>query len=131
MLVDILILLVVAIVVTFAILKCVEVEKKNENILELKRMLSEINPQYGDIPIRISNNGNAYSVDKSIIYVPLKQNGTNVPRERLRYMTLHELAHILTSKHDTKDDYENHSEEFKEKFETLLREAQENGYDVE
>jgi len=87
---------------------------ENFVINDLKQKLILIDPMFKDLDIRESS-VEAYAVDKSIIYICLKD-AQNVPYEMpvLLYVLLHEVSHILNKK-----SY-GHDEHFHKIFDKLL-----------
>lgn len=90
---------------------------KHPTIKAIKERLSFLNPKYKNIPLRVANN--AYTENKSVIYVCLKHPNTGeiYDMNTLMYVTLHELAHVITP------EYDNHGEEWQSNFTKLLNKA--------
>jgi hypothetical protein len=92
---------------------------KNEPmVLQIKTNLSKLNPQYKNLDIRSGNS--AYTENKKIIYICLKDpyTGKYYTMNTLMYVTLHELAHLVSKNYDP-----NHGKEFKEQFNQILKQA--------
>lgn len=85
-------------------------------LLEIRRRLRKINPSYGDIPIRES--ASAYTEDKRVIYLCLKDPDTQTPYgiSVLMYVALHEIAHVISKS-------VGHGPEFRNNFAELLKKA--------
>lgn len=97
----------------------------SKTLLEIVRMYSVLAPT---IALRVlqSPTVNAYTVNKTLIYLPVDK----VEGKKLRYMAIHELAHVITSDVDECTEYHCHSANFKENLLVLLNKARTVGYDV-
>lgn len=96
---------------------------------EIKQRLSYIREDYGRIPIHIDDS--AYTINKRTIYICLKDRETGQVYDvnTLMYVTLHELAHILTreKEYDMNGKVNDHGPKFLANFEKLLRVATNRG----
>ena len=83
---------------------------------DIRKRLEFLNPLYGTIPLR--EGYSSYTENKSVIYICLKdQNGKYYDMNTLMYVTLHELAHVLSNNYG-------HGQEFKDNFNNLLKYAE-------
>ena len=95
-----------------------------EPIKRIRQMYSEIIPDKSDIPIREGNE--SYTMNKNSITLCLKNPNTGglYSWNTLAYVSLHELAHVIT-KEKEKD---KHGPIFTRNFLTLLKKAKDLGY---
>ena len=94
------------------------VSSKHPTISAIRERLARLDPFYLKVPIKIGIN-NAYTENKSIVYLCLKHPTTKeiYNMNTLMYVTLHELAHVITP------NYDNHGHEWQKNFEKLLDRA--------
>lgn len=83
---------------------------------QVRSNFSMLNPEYANIPLREGDS--AYTENKSVITLCLKnpENGKYYDINTLMYVSLHELAHIISKTHG-------HNDEFRENFSKLLKKA--------
>lgn len=88
---------------------------------ELKKNLVKIDPSFGTIHIYPS--GETYAHNKRDIYICIQnQDGKYYDMNTLVYVSLHEIAHIIT-----RGEKEDHDEKFLKNFSILLKKAREKG----
>lgn len=85
-------------------------------LVSIKERMRFLKPEYGNIPLREAQS--SYTENKSTIYICLQDPSTKkyYSINTLMYVTLHELAHVISTKYG-------HGDEFKENFQTLLNHA--------
>lgn len=90
-------------------------------IRRLKKEISKLDPELAKIPIYVGDS--AYTENKSTIYVCLKhpRTGQVYDMNTLLYVTLHEIAHVITS------EYDEHGPEWQSNFSKLLNRAHRRG----
>ncbi|RLJ01280.1 MAG: hypothetical protein DRP08_05700 [Candidatus Aenigmatarchaeota archaeon] len=112
---------VIVAIISILILYHRNVSSKHPTIRSIRRRLSYINPNFLKIPIKIGSS--AYTENKSVIYVCLDHpvTGERYDMNTLMYVTLHELAHVITP------NYDNHGKEWQNNFIDLLNKAQKLG----
>jgi predicted ATP-binding protein involved in virulence len=111
-----------AVILAFTIVPVDYYNEKNPVLDEIRKRLTKINPKYGKIPLRTGNK--SYTEDKSAITLCIKdEKGQYYNIDVLMYVTLHEVAHMLTKAEG--DD--SHGEEFKQNFAKLLSTAANKG----
>ena len=83
---------------------------------QIRSNFAMLNSEYTQIPLKIGDS--AYTENKSVITLCLKNphTGKYYDMNTLMYVSLHELAHILSKTHG-------HNNEFKDNFATLLRQS--------
>lgn len=90
---------------------------------ELYARLSDVFPEMSRVTLSGSNK--SFTINKRDIYLCIKDDaGEYYPDNMLVYVLLHELAHTLC---DKVDDTDEHSEDFKQIFSTLLARAEHRG----
>ena len=92
----------------------------NPTLIEIRRRLEIINPNYARIPLR--EGSSAYTEDKHTIYLCLRDPATAKAYDLsvLMYVCLHEIAHVISKNIG-------HGPEFKNNFSGLLARAAEVG----
>ena len=90
-----------------------------ERIKKLQALVSLVNPEFADL--KIFPGKESVTVDKKKIYICLKDPVTKefYPFDVLIYVTLHEIAHVLSKSYSI----ETHNLEFEKNFQNLLTEA--------
>lgn len=91
-------------------------------ILErIRYNFARINPAYAKIPLREGNS--SFTENKEIITLCLKNpdTGKYYDMNTLMYVSIHELAHVLTKS-------QGHTDEFKSKFAIILKQAAKLGF---
>lgn len=111
--------------ITFLALSVETVLKKNSVedpiIIELKRRLARIDPNYGKIEMYTGTE--SYTRNKEEIYIcTLDPKGKAYDMNTLTYVALHEMAHVLSRPED-----DDHGPYFREEFKKLLIEARRAG----
>ena len=98
------------------------VSSKHPTISTIRKHLKKIDPFFLKVPIKVGLN-NAYTENKSVVYVCLRHPVTKkvYNMNTLIYVTLHELAHVITP------DYDNHGTKWQRNFDKLLKQAQQLG----
>lgn len=93
-------------------------------IKKVKEMFRAVAPNIGDIPIR--EGGESYTMNKSSITLCLRDPDTKriYPWNTLAYVSLHELAHVITRIKER----DVHGPQFKKNFKMLLKRAEKLGY---
>lgn len=92
-------------------------QKEGPVIQEIKKRLSAIDPSF--TKIRMYENGQTYAHNKKDIYICLKdKQGNYYDYNTLMYVTLHEIAHIIT-----RGESSDHDEKFLKNFNNLLKRA--------
>src|SRR5437868_7275524 len=88
-------------------------------INEIRKRLALLSPEYASIPMRIGKR--SFTEDKSVITLCIEdpKTGKLYDINTLMYVSLHELAHVVTKA----DGDESHADEFKGNFSKLLKEA--------
>ncbi len=89
-------------------------------IKDIKEQLKKINPKFSQIPMREGKS--AYTENKSIVFLCLKdpKTGEYYDMNTLMYVTLHELAHVVSKGYG-------HGQEWKNNFTKLLNQAHRSG----
>jgi len=82
---------------------------------KITERLSVINPEFSKIPLKLGHTG-SFTENKKVITLCLQDpaSGKEYNMDILMYVTLHEVAHILTKSIG-------HTEEFKQNFAKLLK----------
>ena len=109
------IVIIIAIIIIIAI--CIQKPyKPTPLILNLKRKLALVNPEFGNYDIRESDS--SYTEDKATIFICTKDPKTKqyYSDNTLIYVCLHECAHVMSK------DY-GHHDEFKKIFHSLVNRA--------
>ena len=90
-------------------------------IRRLKKKIAKLDPKLAEIPIYVGDS--AYTENKTIIYVCLKhpRTGEVYDMNTLMYVTLHEIAHVIT------EAYDGHGPQWQNNFTTLLNRAHRRG----
>jgi hypothetical protein len=85
-------------------------------IQQVKANFGLINPEYAKIPIQEGDS--AYTENKQVITLCLKDpdNGRYYDMNTIMYVALHELSHVICQSHG-------HGDEFKQKFDEILKKA--------
>lgn len=92
-------------------------DKGDPKINQIKEKLKLIDPSLAKLEIYSSNE--SYTKNKRSIHLCLKDSNNNYYDDNtLIYVTLHEIAHIMT-----RGESEDHDSKFMRNFETLLRKA--------
>ena len=118
------ILVVVGIVISVLVVWYIFFKRKGPShpaIRRLKKEIAKIDPKLAEIPIYVGNS--AYTENKTIIYVCLKhpRTGEVYDMNTLIYVTLHEIAHVIT------EEYDEHGPEWQNNFTKLLNRAYRRG----
>jgi hypothetical protein len=93
----------------------------NTYIEALRRSLLPVHRSFQTIPIREGTT--SFTVAKKRIYLCLKDNrGDYYDTNTLRYVLLHEMAHVLTPK-EPRIDGDPHTDRYERNFNVLLRRA--------
>lgn len=88
-------------------------------LTEIRTDICKIYPDFKDVPLYLSNK--SYTMNKKKIYLCTKdENGSYYDKNMLIYVTLHELAHVLSPQYVIND---NHDEQFTNVFNNLLDSA--------
>lgn len=90
-------------------------------IRRLKKEIAKMDPELAKIPIYVGDS--AYTENKSTIYVCLKhpRTGEKYDMNTLLYVTLHEIAHVITT------EYDEHGPKWQDNFSKLLNRAYRRG----
>jgi hypothetical protein len=94
----------------------------NHPILQkIRDNFAKMDPDYANIPLREGDS--SYTENKSVITVCLKDpdTGKYYSMNTLMYVSIHELAHAVSSQHG-------HGEQFRDHFAKLLKRATELGF---
>lgn len=90
-------------------------------ISQIKERLAILDPSFANIPIYIDDS--AYTINKKTMYLCLTDpDGNTYDMNTLMYVTLHELAHIITKKleYDPEGKVLEHGPNFKANFYALI-----------
>jgi hypothetical protein len=90
---------------------------KHPTIRAIRKRLEALDPQFLDVPIKVGRD--TYTENKSVVYVCLRHpiTGEIYDMNTLMYVTLHELAHVITP------NYDNHGTVWQNNFTKLLNAA--------
>lgn len=107
------------ILVTYIVFQRYAPKQPSEIVLQIKERLKFIDPEFAKLPIYIDDS--AYTIDKRTIYLCLRdlETGEVFDINTLMYVTLHELAHVIT----TENEFDDHGPIFKKNFSKLLKVA--------
>lgn len=92
-----------------------------KQISQIKERLAILDPSFANIPIYIDDS--AYTINKKTMYLCLTDpSGNTYDINTLMYVTLHELAHIITKEleYDSEGKVLEHGPKFKANFYTLI-----------
>lgn len=112
-----LVLVIILVLVAAYVLSPRRIESLQHPVLmTVRENFMVLNPEYGKIPLKEGNS--AYTENKQVITLCLKNPETGVYYDinTIMYVALHELAHVVTKS-------QNHTDEFKHNFNTLLQRA--------
>jgi len=126
---NILLSLFITIIVVYIIFQRYNPPKPSAQVSEIKRRLGILHESYAHIPIYVDDS--AYTINKKTIYICLQDSNTGQTYSinSLMYVTLHELAHILTREleYDANGNIDEHGPNFKKNFYTLIEQAKTKG----
>lgn len=111
------------ILVTYILFQRYAPTTPSPTVLQIKERLKFIDPAFVDIPMYIDNS--AYTINKKTIYLCLRdlETGEVFDINTLMYVTLHELAHVIT----TESEFDEHGPKFRANFKRLLEVATRRG----
>lgn len=92
-------------------------------IIEIKERLARLDPAFAKLPIYIDDS--AYTINKRTVYICLydRETGQVFDMNTLMYVTLHELAHVVTTQREADE----HGPIFRRNFSRLLELAAQRG----